>query len=131
MKAIFTTEKVKYELNDKGYTRNGHFVQGMVTLKDLSIGQPAVIEFKLNQYVQVIRTDVVTDIEVCPIYFKQKMDTEIHPYNISVIRQNGGINKLMKIGTETDVREWLSDKYPNEEISYRIAPVPVKRKGVS
>jgi hypothetical protein len=131
MKAIFTTEKVKYELNDKGYTRNGHSVQGEVTLKDLSIGQPAVIEFKLNQYVQVIRTDVVTDIEVCPIYFKQKMDTEIHPYNISVIRQNGGINKLMKIGTETEVRKWLSDKFPNEELSYRIAPVPVKRKGVS
>jgi hypothetical protein len=131
MKAIFTTEKVTYELNDKGYTRNGHSVQGEVTLKDLSIGQPAVIEFKLNQYVQVIRTDVVTDIEVCPIYFKQKMDTEIHPYNISVIRQNGGINKLMKIGTETEVRKWLSDKFPNEELSYRIAPVPVKRKGVS
>jgi hypothetical protein len=131
MKAIFTTEKVKYELSDKGYSRNGHFTQGEVTLKDLSVGQPAVIEFKLNDYVQVIRTAEVIDIEVCPIYFKQKMDTEIHPYNISVIRENGGITKLMKIGAEPEIRKWLSDKFPNEQISYRIAPVPVKRKGVS
>lgn len=131
MKAIFTTEKVRYELSDSGYTRNGHFVQGEVTLKELSIGQPAIIEFKLKQYAQVIRTDVVTDIEQCPVYFKMKMNTEVHPYKISVSRKNGQSLKLMKIGTEKEVREWLSDKYPDEEISYRIAPIPVRKIGVS
>ncbi|QOK30028.1 hypothetical protein IIE26_27050 (plasmid) [Cytobacillus oceanisediminis] len=131
MKAIFSTEKVKYELNKSGYSRNGHFVQGEVRLKQLSIGQPSIIEVKVNKYVQVIRTDIVTDIDVCPAYFKMMMSTEVHPYKISVIREDGDIVKLMKIGTEIEVREWISKKYPGEEISYRIAPIPVSNKGAS
>jgi hypothetical protein len=131
MKAIFTTEKVRYELSNLGYSRNGNFVQGEVTLKELSIAKPAVIEFKLKQFVQVIRTDVVTDIEDCPTYFKMKMNTESHPYKISGTRKDGSKIALMKIGTEKEVRKWVSEKYPGEEISYRIAPIPVRTKGVS
>jgi hypothetical protein len=131
MKAIFTTEKVKYELNEKSYTRNGHSVQGEVKLTELAIGQPAVIELKHNDFVQVIRTDIVTEIKECPIYFKKLMDTEIHPYKISITCRDGSIINQMRIGTETDVRGWLSERYPNDDVTYRITPIPLKRRGVS
>ncbi|OIJ11503.1 hypothetical protein BKP35_12225 [Anaerobacillus arseniciselenatis] len=131
MNAIFTTEKVKYEVNRLGYTRNGHFVQGEVNLKQLTIGQPAIIEFKLNGHKQIIKTDTVTDIEQCPDCFKNRLDKEVHPYNISVIRKDRSIIKLMRIGTEEQVRKWVTNRFPNEKITYRIAPIPVRKKGVS
>ena len=131
MKAIFNTEKVQYELSTSGYTRNGHFVQGEVTLKQLTIGQPAVIEFKLNDYVQVIRTDIVTDIRECPAYFKMKMNTEVHPYVVTIRRGGGHVLKTMKIGTESEVKKWLSEGYPGADYSLKVAPIPVRKKGVS
>ena len=46
MKAKFRTEKVEYVIENGGYSRNGHFVQGEVKLKSLSIGSEAQIEIK-------------------------------------------------------------------------------------
>lgn len=129
--AIFTTEKVKYEVSRLGYSRNGHFVQGEATLKQLSIGECAVIEVKINGHIQVIKTDIITDIFECPAIFKKKMDKEVHPYNISVFRKDRSVVKLMRIGTEAEVGTWITNRFPNEKITYRIAPIPVRRKGVS
>lgn len=129
--AIFTTEKVKYEVSRLGYSRNGHFVQGEATLKQLSIGECAVLEVKINDHVQVIKTDIVTDIIECPTIFKMKMDKEVHPYNISVFRKDRSVVKLMRIGTEAEVRAWVTNRFSDEKISYRIAPIPVRRKSVS
>ena len=131
MKAVFNTEKVKYELSTSGYTRNGHFVQGEVTLKQLSIGQSACIEVNSNGFKQVIRTDIVTDIEVCPAYFKMKMNTEVHPYKITIRHSASHVLKTMKIGTEIEVKEFIKKMYPNEKVDYEIASIPTRKRGIS
>lgn len=130
MKAIFKTEMVDYEVNRLGYTRNGHSVQGQVTVKQLTVGQPAIIECKSNNLVQVIKTDVVTDIVECSRLLKAKISQEVHPYKVSVITEKGKILTLMKIGTESEVKDWVSDRFPNEDVKYGIAPIPLKRKGI-
>lgn len=131
MKAIFSTEKVKYEVSESGYSRNGHFVHANVTLKELTIGQPAVIEVRLNGYEQIIRTDIVTDIEICPDYFKMKMKTEVHPYKITVTSPSGTPLVTMKIGTAAEVDEYVKKMYPNEKVNYQIAPIPTRKRRVS
>ncbi|MEQ2527689.1 hypothetical protein WMO40_13340 [Bacillaceae bacterium CLA-AA-H227] len=131
MKAVFNTEKVTYELSKSGYTRNGHFVQGEVTLKELSIGQPACIEVNSNGYKQVIRTDIVTDIEVCPAFFKMKMNTEVHPYKITIRRSEGHVLSTMKIGTEKEVKAAISKMYPDCKVNYEISPIPTRKRGIS
>ncbi len=130
MKASFNTENVKYELSELGYTRNGHFVQGKVTLKQLTIGKPAILEFELNNFVQVIHTDIVMDIEKCPAFFKMKMSLDVHPYKIRIKRNDKDIIS-MRIGTEVEIKQWVKERYPKEDVEYKIAPIPVRRKGVS
>lgn len=131
MKAIFSTEKVKYEVSESGYSRNGHSVQADVILKELTIGQPAVIEVKTNGYEQLIRTDIVNDIELCPAYFKMKMKTEVHPYKITMISPSGTPLVTMRIGTAAEVEAHVKKMYPNEKVNYQIAPIPTKNRSVS
>ncbi len=131
MRAIFNTEKVEYELGQSGYTRNGHFVRGEVSLKQLSIGQPAIIEVVTNGFKQVITTDVVVDIKECPAFFRIKMNTEVHPYIVTINKKGIKPFKRMKIGTEKEVRDWAKKTFPTATVSYKVAPIPVRAQGVS
>lgn len=126
MLAKFRTEKVEYVIEKGGYSRNGHFVQGKVKIRSLSIGQPAQIEFISGEFAQLIRTDIVLDIEKCPIKFKMEMSNQVHPYRIKVINEKSKLITLMKIGTEKEVKNWIENRFNNCKVAYGIEPIPTR-----
>ena len=126
MKAKFRTEKVEYVIENGGYSRNGHFVQGEVKLKSLSIGSEAQIEIKTGAYTQLIRTDIVHSIDLCPAIFKMQMATEVHPYRIKVVNKNSKPGIFMKIGTEKEIQAYVKDRFKVKRLTYAIEPIPTR-----
>jgi hypothetical protein len=126
MLARFCTEKVEYVIEKCGYSRNGHFVQGEVKIRSLSIGQPAQFEINVGDYKQLIRTDMVMDIEKCPLNFKVEMGNQVHPYRIKVVNEKAKPITLMKIGTVKEVKNWIEKRFIGRKVTYGIEPIPTR-----
>lgn len=129
MKALFRTAHVEYLLENNGYSRNGHFVQGKVTLKQLAFGKPAIFEIETPGYSQVIRTDDVLDIQEMPLWVKGQVSNEVHPYRVYVSRkENPAPLVVMKIGTKAEVEKWAKDRWSDEQIRISLIPIPASRQ---
>ncbi|MFS1519533.1 hypothetical protein V1503_24200 [Bacillus sp. SCS-151] len=126
MIAKFKTENVEYVLEEKGYSRNGHFSLSEVELKELQVGEPAVFYIQIGEQKRIINTDIVYQIEQAPVSFKRDAIIDIQIFRIKVIRKEKQPISLMKLGTETEVRSWAKERFKNKKDTMTILLFPSK-----